>query len=89
MIYTNGTRLYYYDAILRAYVCFCTLHGYVQLVTADREAAEIYVDKGYINFENWRESHHLTPQQLRGLPNSTFLKWKQKIKARFPNAYVY
>ena len=77
----GGSRIYYHDPVTDSYVCYCTLHHKIQVITQDRDAAEYYLKHGVIQFQ---AKYPLTRvNSLYGIEKHQYMEWRKKMVAKF------
>lgn len=87
-MYTNGTRVSYFDPEIKAYPVFCCLHGRVTAVSQDLEQAQKCVELGPVNV-----------MKLIGIPlylasmtkpeKHLVNEYRRKAGAKFPGAFIF
>lgn len=86
-MYTNGTRVSYFDPEIKAYPVFCTLHGRVTAVSQDLEQAQKCVELGPVNVMKLIGTplYLSTPSPEKHLIN----EYRRKAGAKFPGAFIF
>jgi hypothetical protein len=78
----GGARIYYHDPALDSYICFCTLHHRIQVVTQDRDAAEYYLRHGLTQFYG-KYNQAVLGERFSGIERHQYVQWSRKIMAKF------